>query len=412
MSLNVNFARNLFKTLSLFCAGFAVCGILRSLFRKCAYKRLKNSTSNQKLAKFSEEKSFFYLINDVKLAKRILDETKQPNGYFVSQFVQPYLLVDSECKFKITKYEHNTVICSFALKCFRNTRQTFVDVIFVDEFEKNLCMTQSSLGFVHIDAIFALIFKIGTVYLKNIIQNETIATNKLSESDADIYKQLMILQEKFNLNLFINHNKRLTRDYTHALSFFMSLVEKEFAHESSLTNSQMIKFLFVKNFYLDLLLVNSIVSNFLYDISARNNTELLAKVFAEVDASKSSHLKANDMWKFARLRECVHTYFVKYLATDLLTINSNSTVTDSPNRFDYFHENCLIGINLHAMLYERKLFEANGVTCDLAKLTDLFDLDSFYFDSNNLILNLAMCLCYSLLKNFNMNNITFNGHQK
>jgi hypothetical protein len=374
---------------------FAILGLaFASFIKKCLKKKLneqkRNSTSNSKK---------FYAINDLNFIKEILKELKSQNGCFVSQLIQPYILIDSKCRYKITKLEHTELINVLILKCYKNTRQTFVDTIVTSELKRFLnekYYDKNNQSFFELNEIFGLTFKIGTIYLKSMFKNSSISENyKLNDSDKSIFFHLIGIQENFSFNLFVNPKRRIIRRYSKNLKNLMKLIDIEYKDvlDEIPQNVRLIKFLFIKNFYLDLLVVFSVISNFLRDMSV-NDPLCSLNLVDEMTSSKTLFLKSDEVWKYSHLKESINFYYVKHFARDLLCIKKNTFL-----RFNFF-ENDFIGLNLPTS----KVLQSN-----YKYYANAFDLDDFYLDSNNLSLNLTYCIVYFLLKNFALKNNVKNG---
>lgn len=382
----------IFTSISFVILGLAFANFLKKCLKKKLNEQKGHSTNNSNRVKLNCKK--FYKINDLNFIKEILKESKSQNGYFVSQLIQPYLLIDSKCRYKITKLEYIELINVFILKCYKNTRQNFVDTIVTKELksfldEKYYCKKNQS--YFELNEIFGLTFKIGTIYLKSMFKNSSINENyKLNNSDKSIFFYLMGIQESFSLNLFVNPKRRIIRRYSKNLKSLMRLIDVE--HKEILDdipeNVRLIKFLFIKNFYLDLLVVFSVISNFLFDMSA-NDPLCSLNLVDEINSSNTLFLKSNEVWKYSHLKESIKYYYVKHFARDLLSINKNNFL-----RLNFF-ENDFIGLNLSTS----KILQIN-----YKSYANAFDLNDFYLDSNNLSLNLAYCIVYFLLKNFNLKN--------
>jgi len=292
-------------------------------------------------------------------------------------------------------YEHINSINLFILKCYKNTRQEFTDIIISKEFERFLNLNRNqneNKNSIELTEISELSFKIVTVYLKSMFNNFKIGEiYEMHDNDKKIFYRLMKIQENFTLGLFLKPRRRLIRHYSKNLKILMKLIEAEYkiSINESTRNMQLLKFLFIKNFYLDMPIAISVISNFLQSF---NSSNCKLNLINEIHSSKSSFLKSNEIWKYSYLKESIVFHYVKCLSKDLLSINSHGTSRKMNVNFN--HED-LIGLNLKTsknFLNNYKLY------------AKAFELDAFYLDSNNLTLNLTYCLAYFLIKNFDFRN--------
>ena len=84
------------------------------LFEKYFKKeKLKQISNNSKRI---NSKSKLYLIKNLLIVKAIVKESQTPNGHFISQFKQPYLLIDSRFQRKIPHYEYDQLVNAFILR--------------------------------------------------------------------------------------------------------------------------------------------------------------------------------------------------------------------------------------------------------------------------------------------------------
>ena len=380
----------IFTSISFLILGLAFANFLKKCLKKKFKEQKDHSTSNSKK---------FYAINDLNFVKEILKEPKSQNEHFVSQLIQPYLLIDSKCRYKITKLEYIELINVFILKCYKNTRQNFVDTIVTSELKRFLddkYYDKNNQSYFELNEIFGLAFKIGTIYLKSMFKNSSISENyKLNNSDKSIFFHLMGIQENFSLNLFVNPKRRIIRRYSKNLKNLMRLIDIEYKDilDDIPENVRLIKFLFIKNFYLDLLVVFSVISNFLLDMSV-NDSLCSLNLVDEMNSSKTLFLKSDEVWKYSHLKDSIKFYYVKHFARDLLSIKKNIFL-----RLNFF-ENDFIGLNLPTS----KVLQSN-----YKYYANAFELNDFYLDSNNLSLNLTYCIVYFLLKNFALKNNVKNG---
>lgn len=397
-----NFSRRILTTVSFFMVGIALSKIFGRFFKRRIMHHTKytNGQIDQKITYIESEVnqkvcSKFYTINDLDMIKEIVNESRKSNGYFISHFFQPYLLVDSNFRFKITMYEHTNSINLFILKCYKNTRQEFTDIIISKELERFLNLKNSqneNKNSIELTEIAELSFKIGTTYLKSMFNNFQISEiYEMNDNDKKIFYRLMKIQEHFTLGLFLKPRRRLIRHYSKNLKILMKLIEAEYmiCINDSTRNMQLLKFLFIKNFYLDILIVISVISNFLQSF---NNSNYKLNLINEINSSKSSFLKSNEIWKYSYLKESIVFNYAKCLSKDLLSINSHGI---SRKINVNFNDEDLIGLNLKTsenFLNNYKLY------------AKAFELDTFYLDSNNLTLNLTYCLAYFLIKNFDFRN--------
>lgn len=389
------FYGRIFTTISLLVFGFALGKLFKKLqiIKKLFYQKSSDS---------KEECPKFYTINDPSLIKLILNETKIQNGNIISQLIQPYLLIDSKCRYKITKHEYVSLINVFILKCYENTRQTFVDTIVASELKQFLdekkCEKESqNINFFDINEVFELTFKIGTTYLKNTFKNSQKNENyQINSFDKNIFIQLMRIQENFTLNLFLSPRGRLIRRYSKNLKNLMKLIEIEYKEclDDCPVNVKFLKFLFIKNFYLDILVIFSVVSNFLHEILT-NDSICEFNLINEINSSRNLFLKSNEIWKYSHLKESITYFYIKYLARDLLRIDRDFSIVSNTSTSIHFNKTDLVGLNLKFS----KIFKNN-----YKMYAEAFDINNFYLDSNNLTLNLTYSIVFFLLRNFNLKN--------
>ena len=345
--------------------------------------RLNKRFENACLIKISRYEIQFYLLNNFSLIKIMQSEAIKQHSIFQSQLKQPYLVLDSKCTAKLTNYEYETYMKPIYSRYFKNVREHFINSIVPDEFDmfmEKFKKTQPA-ACLHVEKIFEILFSITTNFLKHLFQND----KKITKSTLRLMNNVYMMQQRFNLGLFTKINN--VDEYSQLYLEFIELIDQEFQiddyndyddfdfnqtdHIES--NYSRIKFLFIKNVYLDTMKVFACLTWILHDVSYGCLT---------IQLNNTS------------MSELVRRYFIKTTTLDLYCFNPNSSQDDkTPNGFNFLrNRNNLIVLNLVASV------------CNNKKIANEFLLSSYYSENfgfpDDFIQTVTQCLTRKFIQNF------------
>ena len=352
----------------------------------------------------------FYLINDYKLIQSIQKEVSQPNGLFQSQLSQPYLVLDSKCEAKLTKYEYEKSIKPIMVSYFQNSRPHFINYLVDYEFayfmSRNLASTKQCL--MSQKSLFELIFRLSTSYIKHLFDDESQTGDfNLTSGLESLMLCLYETHQRFTLGLFTKNSMELVNEYSAVYYQFLELIETEFGVDSEEANESdssepelkhdyaQMKFLIIKNVYLDSLKVYACITWLLQEISHKQNRDL---VLSELYDSQE---ETNENAVFFRNNSIFLGCFLKTLTLDLYYLNTNNN-TEIPDKYSFLKEDTLIALNMFNIFYN---------SSKVVKNTGLSEfLQSDYFVENfgrpqDFIQTTCQCLAFCFLKNFEFEKI-------
>lgn len=365
----------------------------------------KRKSSLEKRHEVKREPNF-YLINDPMLIKLLLARSRNQNNlYLESQLIQPYLIFDSKLRFKMSQLEYEKFHCEFFTNRFvRNTKSYLIESIIKFELKQFESKLKSKLTIQEKD-ICILIFNCVTSYLIYLFKNEEKSKLKINRKNyKKIFKCLIQMNKLFDLNLFVNNfksnaNQTLSQqdqiqlnEYGKFFSLFIRLIEKEFQLDvidrkknqidpnSSNSNLNTIKFMCIKNTYLDFIKICSCVLQFLND-SSNINKSLLEEV-RNAD---------NQVRKLDNLNALTKSYLCKATNLDLYLVSSDfmesiPSSDMSENKKVYcFPKNSFIALNIGSSITtnQQEIFYSEGSNLQ---------------DPNNLIIIISQAIILSLIK--------------
>ena len=303
-----------------------------------------------------------YLINDIDLISSIQEDSKKSDGIFQSQLIQPYLILDPECKSKLSTYEYLNFIEPAFLRYFKSSRDQFVNGILSKEIDIFISGIKETNQIKFMDMNY-FIFRCTTIFLKKLFGIKF--NNELTPNDVYIFKELLNISSNFSLGLFLKKKTDQMNEYSESYQNLLKLIEREYNTDINYSNNSFckkdlkldinykkLKFLFIKNTYLDVLKIFSCISSILNDITLNEQSNDLIdieKVNLDIQAIKQTQsLKCQDLWKLNYIQKVIHLYFIKIITLDLYQMKSNSD--HLPEGFEFLKKEFLIGLNANSIL--------------------------------------------------------------
>lgn len=371
--------------------------LLKNLFNYKLYtkKFIEYPSTNKKTIKPN-----FYVISEPKLIKSLL----ATENALESQIKQPYLIIDSNFKFKLNEHEFDRNLNEYFMhKLVHKTKSLLIDQIINDQFNQFLKKAKSKLNSnkdsmidIKQKDICILVFNILSHYLNSLFGQKD---KKLNKNYRKIFKYLIQMNKRYNLRLFFNNkNQAQSIEYSNLFSKFMKLVEIEFKINTeytsdvvSMDNLDFMKFLFIKNAYLNFIKVSACLIRVLNDVK-----RLDALVLSQIRTASFSLMQSGELCKFNSLNALARSYLVKCLNLDLYLVKR-----DFFKENYFFPQDSFISMNLSTL--DKQAAE---------------DLEEFYVKQNNysnpdnLILVLSQTLIFNLLRNFDFCEQNLNFQKK
>lgn len=209
------------------------------------------------------------------------------------------------------------------------------------------------------------------------------------------------MNEKFSFGLIISRNPKLIDNYSLKYSLLLKLIEIEFhsnhselgesdsddaIHSDLSENENMIKFLFIKYLYLDLLKIYSCITWMLNDLTSNNILDFLKDEFKSYD---NNYLRFNQMWQFTSLKSTVKKYLRKCNSLDVVFANKEVDFTVKNDKINFLKDYQNLPIVLNAVNSDRYLEQK-------------YFSNKSYGDSNDFVLNITQCFIYSFIKKFKL----------
>lgn len=353
--------------------------------------------------KWSDEKSNFYLINDLCLIKAILNTYQTDQSCIESELKQPYLLIDTNLKFKLNEMEYeNNIIDHFLSRFVQSSRGILINVIIRKKFkELVLKKKQSTPGIINLEPrdIHILVFKVLTGYIVYLFGNQKNKSRIKFKNFKLIFKYLMSINKFYNLDLFLDQNQdEKSNWYKKNFSLLMKAIKSQFelaidAHDQDPKNNfnfDYVKFLIIKKIYLDFTQISSALMTFLNDLTLRNNDELIN----EIRSCNGKFFSNGEIWKLQILDKCAKNYLILSLNMDLFLLKKNLALKlpNSEKEFNFLKDS-FIGLNIGCLLREQNFID---------KSIFEYYYKMFNFDNpNNISLLITKSLVFNLVKNFN-----------
>lgn len=341
--------------------------------------RLNKRFEKACLIKISRYEIQFYLINNFSLIKIMQTEMTKQESVFQSQLKQPYLVLDSKCTAKLTSYEYETYIKPVYSRYFKNVREYFISSIVPDEFDMFMeKLKAQNPTYLHVEKIFEVLFSITTNFLKHLFQND----NKITKSTLRLMSNVYNMHQRFNLGLFTKINN--VDEYSQLYLEFLELIDLEFEIDNNYdefdfnqtdhieSNYSRIKFLFIKNVYLDTMKIFACLTWIMHDIS-----------FGCLTIQPNTSIS-----------ELVRRYFIKTTTLDLYCFNPNSSDDQkTPEAFNFLqNRNNLIVLNLVAAVSNNK------------RVSNEFLLSNYYSENfgfpDEFIQTATQCIAIKFIENF------------
>ncbi|CAF0803122.1 unnamed protein product [Brachionus calyciflorus] len=373
---------------------FLVVPFLLSLL--AAKKYLKKRTQN---------KNNFYLINDLNLIKSLINEYKNNSNSFIeSELKQPYLLIDTNLRYKLSECEYDKSIVNHFLNRYVYTTRTYlIDVIIRKKFKELIIKKKkTSLHVINLQPkdIHLLVFKCISSYLIYLFgRNEAKKKLRIKQKKFKLlFKYLIKTNDRYNLDLFLSKSD-MSDEYKKFFGRFLKLIKTEFQLDLDGNrddpinfNFDHIKFLIIKKIYLDFTIVGSSLITFLNDLTNNKNNELID----EIRKSDSNLMSHGLIWKLPILDEKTKNYILSSLNLDLFLVKENFSQTVS-NKIYTFSKNSYIGFNLSQLRKESKFNED--------KLIRKFYCDKFDLDNpENISVIFLKSIVFNLVKNLKFFN--------
>ncbi|RNA28562.1 hypothetical protein BpHYR1_030246 [Brachionus plicatilis] len=349
--------------------------------------------------KWSNTKSNFYLINDLCLIKSILCIYQTRRSCLESELKQPYLLIDTNLKYKLSDSEYeNSIIEHFLSRYAQSSRGFLIDVIIRKKFKELIHKKKKmSLNVITLEPrdINLLVFKILTGFLLHLFGRNSKKSRLKFKNFKPIFKHLMSINKLYSLDLFaeqnevaIEYKKNFVR-FVKALKSQFELKIDDFDQDPIKNfNFDYVKFLLIKKLYLDLTQISSALMTFLNDLTLSDKSELIN----EIRESNGKLAWNGELWKYPILDKSAKNYLISCLNMDLFLVKKNFAhkALSSGKEFN-FMENSFIGINIGSVKKQHGFLDRS-----------IYD---FYYNRfnlnnpNNTSLLITKSLIFNLVKN-------------
>jgi hypothetical protein len=317
-----------------------------------------------------KQKTRIYLIHNNELTSSIkqnarnvsLESNGTLNNLFQSHLIEPYLIFDSECQHKLTLYEYETIIVPLINNHFETLRSHFIDTIFPHEFklfmQNNSKEDNNDNKFrIEVESLLFFIYRTTTVYLKTLFKFKSTKSNNtdiiFDEKDQTSFQLLSQIFQMTTLSLFTKDSYDLVLNYSQTYQQWLTLISHIFNIEEEtdenddfkINNYGSIKFILIKNMYLEIIQVYSSLTWILNDTidssyglpiksSYLNNSknDLLKKVdlIKDLKSSKTRNIfLSSKNNRLTSLKELVKVYANNSITSDLYYLNSANLVKKS-----------------------------------------------------------------------------------
>lgn len=350
--------------------------------------------------KWSSTDSNFYLINDVCLIKSILSNYQTDDSFIQSELKQPYLLIDTNLKYKLNEMEYeNSIIDHFLTRYVQSSRGFLVDVIIRKKFKELIHKKKKmSLNVINLEPrdINLLVFKILTAYLVFLFGRSDKKTRLKFKNFKLIFKYLMSINKYYNLDLFLDQNEK-SNEYKKNFIRLVKALRSQFELNIDANgqdpinnfNFDYVKFLLIKKIYLDLTQISSALMTFLNDLTLNDKSDLIN----EIRTSDEKLICNGGLWKYPVLDKCAKNYLISCLNMDLFLVKKNFVhkISDLEKEFKFL-KNSFIGINISSLKKENNnLLDSSIYSYYSSKLN--------LSNPNNISLLITKSIIFNLVKN-------------
>lgn len=352
--------------------------------------------------KWYNEKSNFYLINDLCLIKEILNACQTNKSCVESELKQPYLLIDTNLKYKLNEMEfENNIIDHFLSRYVQSSREILINVIIRKKFkELILKKRKSSPSIIYLEPkdINILVFKILTGYIVYLFGRCKNKSKIKFKNFKLIFKYLMSINKYYNLDLFLENHDEKSNQYKKNFALLMKAIKSQFElriddHDQDPKNNfnfDYVKFLIIKKIYLDFTQISSALMTFLNDLTLNNNDELVN----EIRNSNGKFSSNGEIWKHKILDKCSKNYLILSINMDLFLVKNDLALKVPSSGKEYnFLKNSFIGINIGSLIKEKNCMDKTI----FEYYYRMFSLDN----PNNIAILITKSMVFNFVRNLN-----------